>query len=104
MSANILLPSKLTIRDDLTECFHVSSLLVPSLDKYYVLHWESKHLFSVMINGTIEHDGIIYQVCYHPKHGPAELKKYTQVKISFRKLGNMAYAVIRPIHETRISE
>lgn len=83
--------------DELKDMFHVSPTLAPALDKYYILHWETKYLFSHMINGTVEHDGIIYQVSYHPSFGPATLKQFPQVKISFRKLGSKAYAVIRPI-------
>lgn len=91
-------PSNLAIRNDMTDCFHCSPLLIPALDKYYVLYWETPYFFSQLKDGCITHDGVRYQVCYHPKFGPAVLRKHAHIKISFRKLGSQAYAVIRRVY------
>jgi hypothetical protein len=59
------------------------------LDKYYILYWSSQYLVDQVEegNGTITHQGVVFQVYYHPLVSLGAIKrldKTQQVAISFR--------------------
>lgn len=79
------------------------------LDTYFILHWKSKYFLSQIINGTIVRENdlisdskeeylIVYQGCT-----PAILRKYKNVKLSFRKskpeFGLQGYVLVRILEE-----
>jgi hypothetical protein len=69
------------------------------LERYYVLHWESKYLIANHPHyHPISRDGIHYLVIYHKCH-PKSLESSPRVKLSFRKLydAKYGYVLITPI-------
>lgn len=83
--------------------------LCPAMKKHMEFHFMSlitpSELTKWISDGTIKTGDILYQVIYH-KTGPASLKHYTHIKLSFRKClsiyGDLAFVLISPDETTRI--
>ena len=53
---------------------------------YYLLHWEARYFRSKMEEGTIEREGVTYQVIYHKCDSYSIGKLNSQLLLSFRSL------------------
>lgn len=50
---------------------------------YYLLYWNGAHTAASIKDGTLEHNGITYQIQYY-KCSPFIVRRSEQVKLSFR--------------------
>jgi hypothetical protein len=73
------------------------------LDRYYVLHWETKYFLQNAQMEFIDHQGIPYSVAYYGVLPPT-IHKYEKILLSFRKPANAERGIvlIRPELGTEI--
>jgi len=78
-------PTKL--RYVMNNLFYFPDKYASCLHRYYILQWQTEEFLARLIEGTIKHDGIRYQVIYH-NTDPTRMRRkqaYTTVKLSFRE-------------------
>lgn len=78
------MPSSSNFHYALINHFNLPENITTHLEKYYLLKWDTKYFFEHMVDGTIEHQGIVYVVIYHNKL--FEIKATPQIALSFRKV------------------
>jgi len=55
-----------------------------TLESYYLLYWEPHYFLSQIKEGTLTHNGKVFQVIYKRGASPATIKSKEQIKLSFR--------------------
>lgn len=56
------------------------------LSAYYLIYWSASYFQDKMVNGTVERDGVIYQVIYYRCNPAAIGSGSNQLALSFRSL------------------
>lgn len=96
-----------SLRHHMVSYWHLCPAMAKHMTLYYKVHLTPAELDNWISEGTVKHinNETIYQVIYH-KTGPASLKHYTHIKLSFRKAdpvyGDLAFVLISPDETTRI--
>lgn len=82
--------------DLITACtcvFNLPQSYIDRLEKYYILHWEPKHLLNEIHTGRIWHQDVEYLVLYQDCN-PMNIRTDMQVKLSFRKPAKFRYGYV----------
>lgn len=82
----------------LSSSFYLSPSQIQSCDKYYILYWESRHLYAQLVStGKVIREKITYIPVFKDDLTALDLaaNPETQIKVSFRRLkGNLTGYVI----------